>query len=76
MKNLVKFIVEALVDEPEEVSVIEEEGNHSSKLVLKVAKSDVGKVIGKQGRTANAMRTIISAASAREKTRTVLEIIN
>ena len=63
------------MDRPEEVSVTEVEGNQTSVLELKVAKEDLGKVIGKQGRTARAMRTILSAASAKLKKRTVLEII-
>ncbi len=75
MKDLVKYIAQALVDNPEEVSVSEVEGNQTSVLELKVAKEDLGKVIGKQGRTARAMRTILSASSAKIKKRTVLEII-
>ncbi|MCU0557387.1 MAG: KH domain-containing protein [Desulfobacterales bacterium] len=75
MKELIKYIAQALVDHPEEVSVAEVEGNQTSVLELKVAKEDLGKVIGKQGRTARAMRTILSAASAKLKKRTVLEII-
>jgi predicted RNA-binding protein YlqC (UPF0109 family) len=75
MKELIQYIAEALVDHPEEVSVSEVEGNQTSVLELKVAKEDLGKVIGKQGRTARAMRTILSAASAKIKKRTVLEII-
>ena len=75
MKDLIKHIAQALVDNPEQVSVSEVEGNQTSVLELKVAKDDLGKVIGKQGRTARAMRTILSAASAKIKKRTVLEII-
>ena len=75
MKDLITYIAQALVDHPEEVSVTEVEGNQTSVLELKVAKEDLGKVIGKQGRTARAMRTILSAASAKIKKRTVLEII-
>ena len=75
MKELIKYIAQALVDHPEQVSVEEVEGNQTSVLELKVAKEDLGKVIGKQGRTARAMRTILSAASAKVKKRTVLEII-
>jgi uncharacterized protein len=75
MKELIKYIAEALVDHPDQVSVEEVEGNQTSVLELKVAKEDLGKVIGKQGRTARAMRTILSAASAKIKKRTVLEII-
>ena len=75
MKDLIGYIARALVDNPEQVSVSEIEGNQTSVLSLKVAKEDLGKVIGKQGRTARAMRTILSAASAKIKKRTVLEII-
>ncbi len=75
MKDLIKYIAQALVDSPEQVEVSEVEGNQTSVLELKVAKDDLGKVIGKQGRTARAMRTILSAASAKIKKRTVLEII-
>jgi predicted RNA-binding protein YlqC (UPF0109 family) len=75
MKDLVSYIAKALVDYPEQVTVSEIEGKQTSVIELKVAKEDLGKVIGKQGRTARAMRTILSAASAKEKKRTVLEII-
>ena len=75
MKELIKYIAQALVDNPDEVSVAEVVGNQTAVLELKVAKEDLGKVIGKQGRTARAMRTILSAASAKIKKRTVLEII-
>ncbi|MGD8264529.1 MAG: KH domain-containing protein [Desulfobacterales bacterium] len=75
MKDLINFIAQALVDNPEQVSVSEVKGNQTSVLELKVAKEDLGKVIGKHGRTARAMRTILNAASAKEKKRTVLEII-
>ena len=75
MKDLINYIAQALVDHPEEVSVTEVEGNQTSVLELKVAKVDLGKIIGKQGRTARAMRTILGAASAKLKKRTVLEII-
>ena len=75
MKDLIKYIAKALVDNPDAVNVSEVEGNQTSVLELKVAKEDLGKVIGKQGRTARAMRTILSAASAKVKKRTVLEIV-
>ena len=75
MRDLIDYIARALVDNPEMVEVSEIEGNQTSVLELKVAKEDLGKVIGKQGRTARAMRTILSAASAKIKKRTVLEII-
>ncbi len=75
MKDLIKYIDQALVDNPEQVKVEEVEGRQTSVLELKVAKEDMGKVIGKKGRTAQAIRTILSAASAKVKKRTVLEII-
>jgi predicted RNA-binding protein YlqC (UPF0109 family) len=75
MKELIQYIARALVDHPEQVMVSEIEGNQTSVLELKVAKEDLGKVIGKQGRTARAMRTILGAASAKLNKRTVLEII-
>ncbi len=75
MKELISYIAKALVDNPEEVVVTEIEGEQTSVLELKVAKEDLGKVIGKQGRTARAMRTILSAASTKINKRSVLEII-
>jgi len=75
MRELISYIAQALVDHPEEVRVTEVEGNQTSVLELKVAKEDLGKVIGKQGRTARAMRTILSAASGKLRKRTVLEIL-
>ncbi|MBU0735198.1 MAG: KH domain-containing protein [Pseudomonadota bacterium] len=75
MKNLILYIAKALVDKPEEVTVTEIEGEQTSVIELKVAKEDLGKVIGKQGRTARAMRTILSAASTKIRKRSVLEII-
>jgi len=75
MKDLVKYIAQALVDNPEVVEVSEVEGEKTSVMELRVAKEDLGKVIGKQGKTAKAMRTILSAASAKLRKRTVLEII-
>jgi len=75
MKDLINYIAQALVDHPEQVSVNEVEGSQTSVLELKVAQEDIGKIIGKQGRTARAMRTILSAASAKIKKRTVLEIV-
>jgi predicted RNA-binding protein YlqC (UPF0109 family) len=75
MKELITYIAQSLVDNPSEVSVSEIEGNQTTVLELKVAKEDLGKVIGKQGRTAQAMRTILSAVSSKVKKRTVLEII-
>jgi len=75
MKELVKFIAQSLVDNPDAVQVKEIEGEQTSVIELKVAKEDLGKVIGKQGRTARAMRTILNAASTKIRKRAVLEII-
>jgi len=75
MKELIKYIAQALVDNPDDVQVTEVEGEQTSVIELKVAKEDLGKVIGKQGRTARAMRTILSAASTKVRKRAVLEII-
>ncbi len=75
MKDLVTRIAQALVDHPEQVTVTEVEGNQTSVLELKVAKEDLGKIIGKEGRNARAMRTILGAASAKLKKRSVLEIL-
>jgi len=75
MKELITYIAQALVDNPEDVVVTEVEGAQTSVIELRVAKEDLGKVIGKQGRTARAMRTILSAASTKLRKRSVLEII-
>ena len=75
MKELVKFIAQALVDNPDEVSVGEVEGEQTSVIELRVAKEDLGKIIGKHGRTAQSIRTILSAASAKHRKRSVLEIV-
>jgi uncharacterized protein len=75
MKELIKFMAQALVDFPDQVEVSEVTGEQTSVIELRVAKEDLGKVIGKQGRTAKAMRTILSAASTKIRKRTVLEII-
>jgi len=75
MKDLIILIAKALVDNPDQVQVTEVEGNQTTVLELKVAKEDLGKVIGKEGRNARAMRTILSAASAKLKKRSVLEIL-
>ncbi len=75
MKELIEFIAKALVDNPDQVKVSEIEGEKTSVIELNVSKDDLGKVIGKQGRTARAMRTILSAASTKVKKRAVLEII-
>ncbi len=75
MKELVLYIARALVDKPEEVEVKEIEGERTTVIELKVAETDLGKVIGRQGRTAQAMRIIVNAAAAKLKKRAVLEII-
>ena len=75
MKDLIKQIVQALVDHPEQVAISEVEGRQSTVLEIKVAKEDIGKIIGKQGRNAKAIRTILNAASAKAKKRTIMEIL-
>ena len=75
MKDLIAFIAKALVDDPEEVVVTEINGTQSCVIELKVSKEDVGKIIGKQGRTVVAMRTILSAASMKLKKRCILDLL-
>ena len=75
LKELIEYMARALVDKPEQVRVSEIVGEQTSVIELRVAKEDLGKVIGKQGRTARAMRTILSAASTKIRKRAVLEII-
>ena len=75
MKDLVTKIIQELVDEPEEVSVNEIGGSHTTVLEVSVAKTDMGKVIGKKGRTAQAIRTIVSAAAGKTRKRYLLEIV-
>ena len=75
MRDLVEMITKALVDNPDEVKVTEVEGEHTIIVELRVAQDDLGKVIGKQGRTALAMRTILGAAGMKIKKRFVLEIL-
>ncbi len=75
LKTLIEEIAKALVDKPEEVVVTEVEGEQVSVIELKVAKEDLGKVIGKEGRTARSIRTILSAASTKIRKRSVLEIL-
>lgn len=75
LKDLIDFVSRKLVDVPDEVEVNEVEGEQTTVIELKVDKSDLGKVIGKQGRTARALRTILNAASTKLKKRSVLEII-
>ena len=75
MKDLIELIARALVDNPDEVAVTAVEGSQATVLELKVAKEDLGKIIGKQGRTARSLRRILGAASAKERRRVVLEIV-
>ncbi|MFW5722691.1 MAG: KH domain-containing protein [Desulfohalobiaceae bacterium] len=75
LKDLIEYIAKSLVDNPDAVVVTEIEGEQTSVIELKVAKEDLGKVIGKQGRTARAMRTILSASSTKNRKRSVLEIL-
>ena len=75
LKDLVIYIAKSLVDNPDAVQITEVEGEHTSVLELRVDKEDLGKVIGKQGRTARAIRTILTAASSKAQKRTVLEIL-
>ena len=75
LKELIETMARALVDDPEQVKVSEIEGEMTSIIELRVAKADLGKVIGKQGRNVDAMRTILSVASTKIRKRAVLEII-
>jgi predicted RNA-binding protein YlqC (UPF0109 family) len=75
MKELITHIAKALVDKPEEVVVTEIKGEHTTVIELKVAKEDIGKIIGKHGRTAQAIRTILSAASTKIRKRSTLDLI-
>ncbi|HDJ29000.1 MAG TPA: KH domain-containing protein [Proteobacteria bacterium] len=75
LKDLVEYLAKALVDNPEEVNVTEVEGESATILELSVAKTDLGKVIGRQGKTARAMRTILGASSAKLGKKSILEIV-
>lgn len=75
MGELVEFIAKALVDYPDQVSVNEVEGSQSVIIELKVAHEDMGKIIGKQGRIAKAIRTVVKAAAIKDNKRVVVEII-
>jgi predicted RNA-binding protein YlqC (UPF0109 family) len=75
LKDLISFMAQTLVDHPNEVEVTEMQGEQTTVYELKVAKDDLGKIIGKQGRTARSLRTILNAASTKLKKRSVLEII-
>jgi uncharacterized protein len=76
MKEMIETIARALVDQPDAVSVTEIVGTHSLIVELTVAREDIGKIIGKQGRTADALRIIVNAVSAKTKRRTTLEIMD
>ena len=75
MKELIEYVAKLLVDHPDLVKVTEVKGERTSVIELSVATEDMGKIIGKQGRTASAIRTILNAASMKQKKRTILEII-
>ena len=77
MKELIEYIAKALVDQPDAVKVTAVEGEITSVIELSVAKEDMGKIIGKRGKTAIAMRTLLSAASMKQKQkkRTILELV-
>jgi predicted RNA-binding protein YlqC (UPF0109 family) len=75
LKDLVLFLARALVEHPDQVSVEEIEEPDAVVYELKVAESDLGRVIGRQGRTAKALRTVLSAASAKMRRRAILEIL-
>jgi len=75
LKLLVEYIAKSLVDHPDQVNVNEVDGEKTTILELSVAEDDLGKVIGKHGRTARAMRTVVSAAASKEQKRAVLEIL-
>ena len=75
LKDLIQYVAKSLVDLPDQVEVTEISGEQTTVIELKVDKTDLGKVIGKQGRTARALRTILNAASTKLRKRSVLEII-
>lgn len=75
LRNLVEVMAKALVDYPDQVTVAEVEGEQTTVIELKVAKEDLGKIIGKEGRTARSLRTILAAVSTKLRKRSVLEIL-
>jgi predicted RNA-binding protein YlqC (UPF0109 family) len=75
MRDLVRYLARSLVNKPDAVEVKETEGDVASVLELKVAKEDLGRIIGKQGRTAKSIRTILNAAASRTNRKVVLEIV-
>ncbi|MCR5420245.1 MAG: KH domain-containing protein [Lachnospiraceae bacterium] len=76
MKELVEIIAKSLVDKPDEVVVTQREDDNAIIVELKVAQSDMGKVIGKQGRIAKALRTVVKAASAKETKKVIVDILD
>ena len=76
MKELVQYLAQSIVNEPDAVEVTETEDDDGSVVELKVAKEDLGRVIGRQGRTAKSLRTILNAAGARVNRKVVLEIVD
>ena len=75
LRELVEYVAKALVDEPDQVSVTEVEGERVTIIELRVAPGDLGKVIGKQGRTARSIRTLLNATATKLRKRAVLEIL-
>jgi len=76
LKELVQYLAQSIVNQPDAVEVTETQDDNASVLELKVAQEDLGRVIGKQGRTATSLRTILNAAAARHDRKVVLEIID
>lgn len=75
MKDLVQYLAKSLVNDPEAVEVAETTGDDGSTIRVRVAKEDLGRIIGKQGRTAKSIRTLVNAAASRSNRRVVLEIV-
>ena len=75
MKDLVEYLVKALVDKPDQIQINETQGETVTIIEIKVANEDVGKVIGKEGRIANAIRTVVKAAAAKQQKRVSVEIL-
>ena len=76
MKELIQYLAQSIVDRPDAVEVTETQDDNASVVELKVAQEDLGRIIGKQGRTAKSLRTILNAAAARHDRKIVLEIID
>lgn len=76
MKELIQYLAQSIVDQPDAVEVTETQGDNASVVKLKVAQEDLGRIIGKQGRTARSLRTILNAAAARHDRKIVFEIID